>query len=333
MASNTETPTISVIIPVFNSEIFLQETLNSLINQTFIGWECLIIDDGSTDSSLKISKKQQEKDSRIHLIRRTTEIKGAASCRNIGLKAAIGKYIIFLDSDDLLLPHCLEQRVKHMNNNPDLDFAVFQAEKFGLSTEVMTEISSDYLSDFLTFNIPWQTTGPIWKTSFLMMLNGFNPKIYRLEDPELHIRALLASNNFDVLPKTEPDYKYRLWRAQDSISDINFTKLIEGFMNYINSVYSEKQIREKYNKTLSIALSLQASFLHIPCIQEEITTLDSTIKSIKKMGLLSSSKYFFVHILHAAYKASPKFANKYLRALIIATLSYSQFKKTYFNLK
>lgn len=99
-------PEVSVIIPVYNVEKYLAECLDSLLVQTFTDWEAICVNDGSTDSSLTILKKFAEKDSRFRIIDQANA--GQASARNTGVCAATGKYIYFLDSDDLITPDALQ---------------------------------------------------------------------------------------------------------------------------------------------------------------------------------------------------------------------------------
>jgi len=91
---------VSIIIPCYNQESFLEETLQSVQNQTHANWECLLINDGSTDKTEEICKKWVEKDKRFQYFSSTN--KGVSNARNIGLKAASGDFIQFLDGDDLL---------------------------------------------------------------------------------------------------------------------------------------------------------------------------------------------------------------------------------------
>lgn len=91
---------ISVIVPCFNQASFLDETLNSVLNQTYSHWECIIVNDGSPDDTEKVSKKWTNKDSRFKYI--CKENGGLSSARNKGLDIAKGDFIQFLDSDDLL---------------------------------------------------------------------------------------------------------------------------------------------------------------------------------------------------------------------------------------
>ena len=90
-------PFISIIIPLYNRELLIKETLESIINQEYKFWECIVVDDGSTDGSFEILQKYQEQDDRIIAIKRYKPTKGANVCRNIGLERALGKYVIFFE--------------------------------------------------------------------------------------------------------------------------------------------------------------------------------------------------------------------------------------------
>ena len=100
-------PIISIIMPIYNSENFIKESLNSLINQTFKNFEIICVNDGSTDNTLKILKEFKKKDKRIHII--TQNNMGAGFARNVGMKKAKGDYLMFLDSDDIFEQKMLEE--------------------------------------------------------------------------------------------------------------------------------------------------------------------------------------------------------------------------------
>ena len=115
---------VSIIMPNYNSARFLDETILSVIGQSYRDWELLIVDDCSTDSSLEIIKKFQLQDDRIHLIINDKN-RGAAYSRNIALKHATGKWVAFLDSDDVWLPEKLEKQIYFMENNGyDFSYAI-----------------------------------------------------------------------------------------------------------------------------------------------------------------------------------------------------------------
>ena len=104
---------VSIIIPVYNSEKFLEDTIKTIKDQTYINWEAIFVNDKSKDKSVEIIKKYQENDDRIKLLE-NKENSGAAVSRNKGIEAAAGRYICFLDSDDLWDKEKLEKQVKFM---------------------------------------------------------------------------------------------------------------------------------------------------------------------------------------------------------------------------
>lgn len=107
---------VSIIVPNYNCEKFIEETVNSVINQTYGNWELLIVDDCSTDNSVEIIRKFCALDERIKLFVNEKN-SGAAASRNRAMREATGKWIAFLDSDDLWLPEKLERQLAFMTEN------------------------------------------------------------------------------------------------------------------------------------------------------------------------------------------------------------------------
>lgn len=100
---------VSIIIPVYNAEQYIGQTIESVLNQTYENWELLLVDDGSKDSSCAIIEEYAKKDKRIRLICKENE--GAAKARNTGVLEASGKYVAYLDADDLWLSCKLEKEI------------------------------------------------------------------------------------------------------------------------------------------------------------------------------------------------------------------------------
>lgn len=108
---------ISIITPCHNSDSVISETLESVINQSYQNWELLIVDDCSTDNSANIIRQYGAKDTRIKYIKTHTASGSPSLPRNIGIENASGKYIAFLDSDDVWLPNKLEKQVNYIEEN------------------------------------------------------------------------------------------------------------------------------------------------------------------------------------------------------------------------
>ncbi len=110
-------PSVSVVMPVYNGENYLNDSINSILNQTFKDFEFLIINDGSTDKSLDIIKSF--KDERIIIINNESNLK-LANTLNKGISLSNGKYIVRMDCDDISLPYRIEKQVKFMEENKDI---------------------------------------------------------------------------------------------------------------------------------------------------------------------------------------------------------------------
>lgn len=118
---------VSVIIPVYNVELYLRECLNSVINQTLDNYEIIIVDDGSTDNSLNIASQYKEKYGFVKILKQSNL--GASVARNVGVKNAKGEYIYFLDSDDYIEKDTLKKCYEISKQN-DLDILTFDANSF-----------------------------------------------------------------------------------------------------------------------------------------------------------------------------------------------------------
>ena len=127
--NTNKNPLISVIIPVYNTEEYLEDCLNSIIHQSLPDIEIICINDGSTDNSMDVLKKYAYNDRRLRLIDNESNL-GASISRNKGLNLAIGEYIVFHDSDDFIDYDAYEKLYNFAKKNEDLDFVIFDVKRF-----------------------------------------------------------------------------------------------------------------------------------------------------------------------------------------------------------
>ena len=127
---NKETK-VSVIIPVYNTEKYLRQCLDSVVNQTLRDIEIICVDDGSTDGSIEILREYEQKDSRVKVLCQKNQYAGVA--RNNGLNYASGEYVFFMDSDDYCCHELLERAVDRAKM-VDADIVVFDHECYDEST-------------------------------------------------------------------------------------------------------------------------------------------------------------------------------------------------------
>lgn len=120
---------VSIIVPCYNQGDYIAETLDSVLNQTVSDWECIVVNDGSTDNSESVILKYQEKDSRIKYIYK--ENSGVSATRNVAISASMGEFILPLDSDDKISNDYLELALKAFKSNPELKLVYCWARMFG----------------------------------------------------------------------------------------------------------------------------------------------------------------------------------------------------------
>ena len=126
MDLNNKNPLVSVIMPAYNAELYIEEAINSVISQTITDWELFVIDDCSTDESVQTAKRLENNDSRITVIKNDVNM-GVAKTRNRGIELAKGQYIAFLDSDDVWKPKKLElQLLKMREKGASIGYCSYQ---------------------------------------------------------------------------------------------------------------------------------------------------------------------------------------------------------------
>ena len=213
---------VSIILPLYNRIALIKETIESVQAQTYPYWEAIVVDDGSTDGSYALVEKIAQQDTRIKVASRHREPKGAPTCRNIGAERANGEYLLFLDSDDLLAPFCLERRVAVFRQHPDCEFLVFPMLMFQRApydSNILWNIDTeeDDLTRFLRVDAVWQTSGPIYRKSSFIREGGFQEGLSFWQDYELHTRTLISGPTYRKLLNQEPDCFYRQ-HLQDTVS-------------------------------------------------------------------------------------------------------------------
>jgi glycosyltransferase involved in cell wall biosynthesis len=119
-------PLLSLITPLHNKGAYIAETIESVLGQSFLDWEMIIVENHSADNGPKIAKEYAKRDSRIRYYDAPPEIRGPGSARNFGLERATGEWVLFLDADDLVLPGHFENQVELIKSQPDAGLIVCQ---------------------------------------------------------------------------------------------------------------------------------------------------------------------------------------------------------------
>lgn len=207
---------ISVIVPVYNTEKFIERCVNSIISQTYRDWELFLIDDGSKDNSLELIKKFEKNDSRIRAIHQ--ENQGAGAARNKGLSLVTGDYIVFVDSDDYLENYYFEMLSEHQEdvvfidvNRRNEDGDVIAREKLSV---LKTWSKDDILRSQMTGKVLWGGVRKAVKRS-LLESNSIKYSQHKVGEEAIYSFLLLYySHNYSFIDV--PVYNYEV--HSDSLS-------------------------------------------------------------------------------------------------------------------
>lgn len=221
---------ISIIIPTYNRANLIGETLDSIIAQTYQNWECIIVDDGSTDNTEEIISQYLIKDNRFQYYKRPKNTsKGPCSCRNYGFKKSLGEFIYWFDSDDILVIDALERRIKCFQT--DVDVVIGRAEFFDTdSKEILFKnkiVSQDLIYDYFIGTITFYVSGPMWTRKFLISNQLlFDENITYLDDWDFNLRAIYKAPNMVILDEVLFLYRSHPYSLSKQINFLNIEELI-----------------------------------------------------------------------------------------------------------
>ncbi len=253
-------PTVSIVTPTKNRLRLLTEAMDSVAAQTNDNWEHLIVDDGSDDGTEPFVKTKAAADSRVRFIKREGTKSGANVCRNIGIRASRGAFVVFLDSDDLLSPDCLSDRVNIMQRNQDLHFCIFRAGIFRIEpndTTILwhTQSPGSDLDRFLQHECVWDVTGPIWRRDVFDQFGFLDDSLLSMQDFEFHVRVL--AKNASYIKQTKVDHYIRRagreafpMTSQRRVSDPTFLRAREAFPSYLLKLLEEGNLVTRSRRDL-----------------------------------------------------------------------------------
>lgn len=211
-------PLVSIIIPTYNRAHIIDETLHSVLSQSYDNWECIVVDDVSTDDTESTMRLFLEKDPRIHFCTRPENSpKGPSACRNFGYDQSKGEFIQWFDSDDLMHPHKLKLKVetalehdadviidKHSGDALELDVQDFKIDSF---------TSKDFFIDFLLGKKPVITNDVMFKRTIIGN-NRFDENLWKGEEYEFYGRVFQQKLTYCFMDVSLTRYQL----SEDSLS-------------------------------------------------------------------------------------------------------------------
>lgn len=297
-------PEFSIVVPIYNVEGYLKKCLDSILNQSFVDYEIILVNDGSTDQSLSIIKEYMSKYPDIKLINQ--ENKGLSEARNAGLKEARGNYVLFVDSDDFIDKDLLLNLNDSIINNPDL--VRFQLRVVSDKTIDINEEAFDSLNGHDAFKkiIKYRFVENAWAYLYsrkYLIDNGFlfKPNMYH-EDYGLIPLAIIKASKVNSISYIGYNY---VQRSNSIMSDSNYMKTrkkaFDVLSQYLDIV--DKDSDPYYRSFLANSVILKLKDLNKEDYKKYLSEIkkhnvfdnilsDTLVRKIKKMLLKISPKLY-----------------------------------------
>lgn len=260
---------VSIVIPLFNTEKWIGAMIESILNQSYKLWELIIVDDGSSDNSLGVA--QSYSDDRITVLKRERLPKGAPTCRNIGIEHSSGDYVVLIDSDDILLPDAIADRVSMMESHPEADFGIAGAKAFkqGESIEealkkdryVYGDFKGDPLSSLLKSRYPFIVCTNIYRKSSLLKYGiTWDENVKAFQDFNFNFSSLNKGLKYVVEEDLKVDYLYRVNHSttnitHDFLSEEKFSSGLYLIEKTINALEKRSDSKQRKNEFLGFVLN------------------------------------------------------------------------------
>lgn len=279
---------VSIIIPLFNREHLILETLESVSAQSYSNWECIIVDDHSTDQSFKKVYEYIADDKRFSIHKRSNNrLKGANACRNYGFEMSKGDLVNWFDSDDIMHEDFLQEKVNQLQNS-GLDGVISKTAMFSrspstlISKETRTKLTENCLEDFLSLKIAWYLPDVMWSRSFLEKKKLFDEQLMAGQDRDFHTRMLLHSPKLVVIDRYLTFYRKH---EANITSNVDNAKNVKLKISHMNSVFGLIDIiRESGKLTKNIKINLFAAMIkYLPFTldnKSDLRTLKSLLKKL-----------------------------------------------------
>lgn len=192
----SDRPLVSIIIPVYNAEEYLNECIESILGQTYKNIEVILINDGSTDNSLSILKEYSKQDDRVNFL--SIDNSGPGACRNVGLNLFKGDYVMFVDSDDIISKDLVTILLQNVGNISEVSMCKFSKDikKFSQGTKKLEKQTSSFIEGIRMMYLPgFASSGPVTKLYGRALFDKLRfPDIPMYEDAAISIQIIsLAS--------------------------------------------------------------------------------------------------------------------------------------------
>lgn len=309
-------PLISVVVPVYNGEKTIKETIESVLNQTFSNLELIVIDDGSQDSTLNVIANIE--DLRLKVF--SYQNGGVAISRNRGIQEAGGEFIAFLDADDLWTSDKLESQLKALQSNPQAAVAYSWVDYINESGEFLhngnhISINGNAYKQLLVENILENGSNPLIRKDALIEVGGFNQSLTPAEDWDMWLRLAAC---YDFVTVASPQILYRTLSHSGSTNVLKMEKVCSQL---IEQAFNRAPVSVQYLKKRA------SGILYYYLIHKSLESNNSSQNSIAAMRFFCNTIRYDASVWQ--WRIMLKTIVRISTLFVLSPLMYQKFKAVY----
>jgi glycosyltransferase involved in cell wall biosynthesis len=271
----TQNPLVSIIIPTYNRAHLIGETLDSVLAQTYENWECIIVDDGSSDNTDEVVGTYVQKDPRFQYHKRPdTHKPGGNGARNYGFEVSKGEYVNWFDDDDVMLEGFLDMAIEKFKST-QVDFVLFDYKVFNQESGdffvIQKNETNNLIEDYVTFKINFGTWAIVWNRKLIFSFQ-FNEELVKAQDLDFNFRVLTSTeynfaaiNRFGLLVRGHADsivQDYKKNKLKSITSELHVRRQVFIYMlEHSNDINVKTKCFELYTDPLLKLIKLKKHYL------------------------------------------------------------------------
>ena len=289
---------VSIIIPTYNRAHLIRETLDSVVTQTYLNWECIIVDDGSTDNTDEVVGEYVKNDKRFKYFERTENyLSGGNGARNFGLDLAQGEYIVFFDSDDLMTDNHMQIKYDLINSG-DYDFGVTRTKYFNHTNQFINKYYNFSTKDiskenYVLQHINWLTLDVIIKSSLAKQVQ-FNEIIKSGQEYNFFSKLVCLSDQGVFLDEVVSLRRHHTNSKRTTIASGIKKKESVAVTTWYTYLETKRQI--PFNISKQLLFNSYQNIVNFKKFPEDIDQLKFWIEIYNHFKLKSIIKYIYFNL-------------------------------------
>lgn len=274
---------VTIVIPCYNQSHFLGEAIKSVLGQTYENYEVIVVNDGSTDETSEVAMSFNN----VKVIEQNNM--GLSASRNVGLSKSNGEFIVFLDSDDKLLPQALEIGVKSLEDRPECAFVSGFCDRISFDGSYLPTYQpiideSDYYMSLLRSNYIWAPSNVMYRREVFEKTPGFNTEVSPAADYEIYLRIAR------LFPVYHHGHIVTEYRQHKTSMSKDYGLMLKNVLTVLQAQWEFVKKNKRHKAALEYGIpSYKQYYLEGVCVQAISSLKDYKLRQVMQYGLVLMS--------------------------------------------